>query len=56
MVAIVRFRDGKLAHEHGPLYQATVLKQIGLMTDESLPATKEFDTSRLIRHARREAG
>ena len=37
LVAIVKFRDGKLAHE--PIYwdQASVLKQIGLITDPSLP-------------------
>jgi carboxymethylenebutenolidase len=37
LVAIVRFRDGKLAHEHIYWDQASVLKQIGLITDESLP-------------------
>jgi carboxymethylenebutenolidase len=33
----VRFRDGKLAHEHIYWDQASVLKQIGLLTDDSLP-------------------
>ena len=37
LVAIVRFRDGKLAHEHIYWDQASVLKQIGLLADESLP-------------------
>jgi carboxymethylenebutenolidase len=37
LVAIVRFRDGKLAHEHIYWDQASVLKQIGLITDVSLP-------------------
>jgi carboxymethylenebutenolidase len=37
LVAIVRFRDGKLAHEHIYWDQASVLKQIGLLTDDSLP-------------------
>ena len=37
LVAIVKFRDGKLAHEHIYWDQASVLKQIGLITDESLP-------------------
>ena len=37
LVAIVRFRDGKLAHEHIYWDQASVLKQLGLLTDESLP-------------------
>src|ERR1700680_3438037 len=37
LVAIVRFRDGKLAHEHIYWDQASVLKQIGLLTDAKLP-------------------
>jgi carboxymethylenebutenolidase len=37
LVAIVRFREGKLAHEHIYWDQATVLKQIGLLPDASLP-------------------
>ena len=37
LVAIVRFQDGKLAHEHIYWDQASVLKQIGLLTDPSLP-------------------
>ena len=37
LVAIVRFRDGKLAHEHIYWDQASVLKQIGLLTNLDLP-------------------
>ena len=37
LVVIVHFRDGKLSHEHIYWDQASVLKQIGLLTDESLP-------------------
>jgi carboxymethylenebutenolidase len=37
LVAIVRFRDGKLAHEHIYWDQASVLKQIGFLNDPSLP-------------------
>jgi carboxymethylenebutenolidase len=37
LVVIVHFREGKLAHEHIYWDQASVLKQIGLLTDESLP-------------------
>jgi carboxymethylenebutenolidase len=37
LVAIVRFRDGKLAHEHIYWDQASVLKQLGLLTDPRLP-------------------
>jgi carboxymethylenebutenolidase len=36
-VVIVKFRDGKLAHEHIYWDQASVLKQIGLLTDPALP-------------------
>lgn len=37
LVVIVRFRDGKLAHEHIYWDQASVLKQIGLLNDPALP-------------------
>jgi carboxymethylenebutenolidase len=37
LVAIVKFRDGKLAHEHIYWDQASVLKQIGLLYDPKLP-------------------
>ena len=37
LVAIVRFKGDKLAHEHIYWDQASVLKQIGLLTDTSLP-------------------
>jgi carboxymethylenebutenolidase len=37
LVAIVRFRDGQVAHEHIYWDQASVLKQIGLLSDASLP-------------------
>ena len=37
LVVIVHFREGKLAHEHVYWDQASVLKQIGLLTDPALP-------------------
>ena len=37
LVAIVKFKEGKLAHEHIYWDQASVLKQIGLITDPGLP-------------------
>src|SRR5437667_7718713 len=37
LVAIVHFRDDKLAHEHIYWDQASVLKQIGLLTGPGLP-------------------
>ena len=49
LVAIVRFRDGKLAHEHIYWDQASVLVQLGLINPDKLPvagvgsARKVFD-------------
>ena len=37
LVVIVKFREGKLAHEHIYWDQASVLQQIGLLTDPQLP-------------------
>jgi len=37
LVVIVRFRDGKLAHEHIYWDQASVLAQLGLIDAEKLP-------------------
>jgi carboxymethylenebutenolidase len=37
LVAIVRFREGKLAHEHIYWDQASVLRQIGLLAEDGLP-------------------
>src|SRR5580658_5934930 len=37
LVAIVNFRDGKLAHEHIYWDQASVLKQLGLLDSSKLP-------------------
>src|SRR5580700_10156533 len=48
LVAIVRFRDGKLVHEHIYWDQASVLKQIGLLKDESLPAAGVETASKVL--------
>ena len=40
LVAIVGFREGKLASERIYWDQASVLKQIGLLTDDSLPGSR----------------
>lgn len=48
LVAIVRFRDGKLAHEHIYWDQASVLKQIGLLTDPELPVFGVETAQKLI--------
>jgi carboxymethylenebutenolidase len=37
VVAIIRFRDGKLAHEHIYWDQASVLLQVGLLDPGTLP-------------------
>jgi carboxymethylenebutenolidase len=37
LVAIVKFRDGKVAHEHIYWDQASVLVQLGLLDSKSLP-------------------
>jgi len=37
VVAIIRFRDGKLAHEHIYWDQASVLVQLGLLNPGTLP-------------------
>ncbi len=37
LVVVVRFRDGKLAHEHIYWDQASVLVQLGLLDPEGLP-------------------
>ena len=52
LVAIVRFVDGKVAHEHIYWDQASVLVQVGLLDPASLPvagaetALKVADTTR----------
>src|SRR5437764_14560591 len=49
LVAIVRFRDGKLAHEHIYWDQASVLKQIGLITDAALPVYGAETAQKIMR-------
>lgn len=48
LVAIVRFRDGKLAHEHIYWDQASVLKQIGLLDDPRLPVYGVETTRKVV--------
>lgn len=52
LVAIVRFRDGKLAHEHIYWDQASVLRQIGLLPDSNLPV-RGVETARRVAEAPR---
>jgi carboxymethylenebutenolidase len=39
LVVIVKFRDGKLAHEHIYWDQASVLVQLGLLDSSKLPVS-----------------
>ncbi len=48
LVVIVRFRDGKLAHEHIYWDQASVLKQVGLITDPRLPVFGAETASKVV--------
>jgi carboxymethylenebutenolidase len=50
LVAIVHFRDGKLAHEHIYWDQASVLKQLGLLTDPALPV-RGIETAYKVRQS-----
>jgi carboxymethylenebutenolidase len=55
LVAIVQFRDGKLAHEHIYWDQASVLKQIGLLDGLKLPVCGA-ETARKVLDPRFQSG
>jgi carboxymethylenebutenolidase len=48
LVVVVGFREGKLAHERIYWDQASVLKQIGLLTDSSLPVLGAETAQKLL--------
>jgi carboxymethylenebutenolidase len=48
VVGIIRFRDGKLAHEHLYWDQASVLVQIGLLDAEKLPVVGVDSARKLV--------
>ena len=48
LVAIVRFRDGKVAHEHIYWDQASVLVQIGLLDPTGLPVAGGETAAKLL--------
>jgi carboxymethylenebutenolidase len=48
LVVVVGFREGKLAHERIYWDQASVLKQIGLLTDPSLPVCGAETAQKLL--------
>src|SRR5438270_2914643 len=52
LVAIVHFRDGKLAHEHIYWDQASVLKQLGLLYDPALPVRGAETARNVLQNAR----
>jgi carboxymethylenebutenolidase len=52
LVAIVKFRGDKLAHEHIYWDQASVLKQIGLLTDDTLPVAGAESARKVLSGAR----
>jgi len=47
-VAIIRFRDGKLAHEHIYWDQASVLVQLGLLDPGTLPVVGIDSARKLV--------
>ena len=51
LVVVVGFREGKLAHERIYWDQASVLKQIGLLTDPSLPVLGAETAQKLLNPA-----
>lgn len=48
LVAIVRFRDGKLAHEHIYWDQASVLVQLGLLDASTLPVASAESAHKVL--------
>jgi carboxymethylenebutenolidase len=52
LVAIVRFVDGKVAHEHIYWDQASVLVQIGLLAPSGLPVAGIETTRKVQDHTR----
>jgi carboxymethylenebutenolidase len=48
LVAVVHFREGKLAHEHIYWDQASVLVQLGLLDPESLPVVVAESAAKVL--------
>jgi carboxymethylenebutenolidase len=48
VVAVVQFRDGKLAHEHIYWDQASVLVQIGLLNPDKLPVAGLAEARKMV--------
>jgi carboxymethylenebutenolidase len=47
-VVVMKFKNGKIAHEHIYWDQASVLVQIGLLDPEHLPVTGAEQSERLL--------
>jgi len=52
LVAIVHFRDGKVAHEHIYCDQASVLVQLGLLDPSTLPVAGVETARKVLEHQR----
>jgi len=52
LVAIVHFRDGKVAHEHIYWDQASVLVQLGLLDPSTLPVAGVETARKVLEHQR----
>jgi carboxymethylenebutenolidase len=48
VVAIVQFRDGKLAHEHLYWDQASVLVQLGMLDPSTLPVVGAVSARKVL--------
>ncbi len=48
VVAVVKFRDGKLAHEHIYWDQASVLVQVGLLDPNNLPVAGVAEARKMV--------
>ena len=47
-VVVMRFRDGKISHEHIYWDQASLLVQVGLLDSKLLPVTGQEQAKRLL--------
>ena len=52
LVAVIKFRDGKLAHEHIYWDQASVLVQLGLLDADTLPVAGAESAAKALNPSR----
>ena len=48
LVAIIKFQDGKVAHEHIYWDQASVLVQLGLLDSDTLPVVGKESAQKVL--------